>query len=368
MAIVAVARETAAGERRVALVPESVGRLVRAGVQVRVEAGAGAGALIPDQAYTDAGASVVSGPGLFEGADVVVRVRRPSPEEAADLPGGCALIALLQPGVDDGVQAVLAERGIAALALEKVPRITRAQSMDVLSSQSTVAGYKAVLIGAAEMTKFLPMLTTAAGAIPPGKVFVLGAGVAGLQAIATAKRLGAIVSGFDIRPAAAEQVKSLGASFVAAEALAEDAETSGGYAKAQSEEEHQRTLRAIGNHIPDMDLVVSTAQIPGRRAPELITEPMVRSMRPGSVIVDLAAETGGNCALTRAGERVEVDGVTVLGPTNLPSSLPLHASQMFSRNVLTLLQHMLRDGELRIEHEDEIVGPMLVGVPAGVPT
>jgi H+-translocating NAD(P) transhydrogenase subunit alpha len=365
MVRVAVGRETAPGERRVALVPESVGRLVRAGVEVRVERGAGSGALIPDEAYTAAGAEVVEGgAALLEGADLLVRVRRPSHEEAGALPSGIALLALLQPGADESLEALLAARGVTPIALERVPRITRAQSMDVLSSQATVTGYKAVLIGAAEMTKFLPMLTTAAGAIPPAKVFVLGAGVAGLQAIATARRLGAMVSGFDIRPAAAEQIRSLGATVVALEVVAQDAETRGGYAKQQSEEEQARTLRAIAGHISDMDLVVTTAQIPGRPAPTLITEEMVRSMRPGSVIVDLAAETGGNCTLTRPGERVDAGGVTVLGPDNLASSLPLHASQMFSRNVLTLLQHMVRDGALAIAADDEIVGPMLLGAPA----
>ncbi|MEX2571829.1 MAG: NAD(P) transhydrogenase subunit alpha [Gemmatimonadota bacterium] len=365
MVTVEVGKETADGERRVALVPESVARLVRAGVEVRVARGAGDGALIPDAAYEEAGATLV-GPGgaIDSSADVIVRVRRPSAAECSELPKGIALVALLQPGVDPEVEAVLREREVRALALERVPRITRAQSMDVLSSQSTVAGYQAVLMGAREMTKFLPMLTTAAGAIPPAKAFVIGAGVAGLQAIATARRLGAMVSGFDIRPAAAEQVRSLGATFVSNEALAEDAETSGGYAKAQSAEEQQRTLQAIGSHIADMDLVVSTAQIPGRPAPRLITEEMVRSMRPGSVIIDLAAETGGNCELTRPGKNVVVDGVTLVGPLNIASSLPLHASQMFSRNVLTLLQHMIGEDGLNVDPEDDIVGPMLLTAPA----
>jgi H+-translocating NAD(P) transhydrogenase subunit alpha len=369
MVRIAVAKETTPGERRVALVPESVGRLTRGGVEVRVERGAGSGSLIPDSAYEQAGATLATTrEELLEGADVMVSVRRPTVEEARRLPDGLVLVALLQPGSDPDVEESLREAGVTALSLERVPRITRAQSMDVLSSQATVTGYKAVLLGAAAMTKFLPMLTTAAGAIPPARVFVIGAGVAGLQAIATAKRLGAIVSGFDIRPAAAEQVRSLGASFVATEALTQEAETAGGYAREQSTDEQERTLRAIGGHVPDMDLVVTTAQIPGRPAPRLLTAEMVRTMKPGSVIVDLAADTGGNCELTRLGQEIDVDGVRIIGPENLASSLPLHASQMFSRNVLTLLQHLIRDGELALDRQDEIVAPMLLHAPATAAT
>jgi H+-translocating NAD(P) transhydrogenase subunit alpha len=363
MVTVAVLKEETAGERRVALVPESVSRLIRGGVTVRIESGAGGGALIPDVAYEEAGAVIVKDRAeLLGDAEVVLCVRRPTAGTVELLPPGAILIGLLQPESDELLEAVR-ERGVTALALERVPRITRAQSMDVLSSQSTVAGYLAVLLGAAKMTKFMPMLTTAAGAIPPAKALIIGAGVAGLQAIATARRLGAIVSGFDIRPAAAEQVKSLGASFVAAEAIASDAETAGGYAKEQSEADQERTLRALATHIADMDLVITTALIPGRRAPCLITDEMVRTMRPGSVIVDLAAEAGGNCALTTPGEPLSMHGVSILGPINLPSSLPLHASQMFSRNVLTFLQHLIRDGEIQLDREDEIVGPMLVATP-----
>lgn len=363
MATVAIGKETAPGEKRVAMVPESVQRLTRAGVQVRVERGAGSGSMVPDQEYEDAGAEVVDTANLYDGADVVVRVRRPTAEEIGRMPEGKALIALLQPGSPGGVEEALEARSITGMALEKVPRITRAQSMDVLSSQSTVAGYLAVLIGAREITKFLPMLTTAAGAIPPAKVFVIGAGVAGLQAIATARRLGAQVSGFDIRAAAAEQVKSLGATFVEGEAPPADAEAAGGYARAQTGDEEARTLRTIGDHIRDMDLVITTAQIPGREAPKLITEEMVATMKPGSAIVDLAAETGGNCAFTRVGETVERNGVRIVGPSNLPADLPLHASQMFSRNVLTLLRHMLDEDQLKIDTDDEIVGPMIVTRP-----
>ena len=357
---VAVPKETAPGERRVALVPDSVGRLSKSGVEVRVERGAGVSAHFPDEAYAEAGATLVDTGAALAEADVVVKVQPPSPDEAAQLPSGSVLISLLQPAAKGPLLERLNERGVSALSLERVPRITRAQSMDVLSSQSTVAGYRAALLGANALGKFLPMLTTAAGTIAPAKVFVIGAGVAGLQAIATARRLGGVVSGFDIRPAAAEQVQSLGATFVAAETVSAAAEDKGGYARAQSEDEQQRTLLVIHAHIRDQDLVITTAQIPGRPAPRLIAEEMIRDMRPGSVIVDLAAETGGNCALTRAGETVEAHGVTIMGPVNLPSTLPMHASQMFSRNVLTLLQHLIRDGALTIDPADEITGAMLL--------
>jgi NAD(P) transhydrogenase subunit alpha len=366
MVTVAVPRETVPGERRVALVPDSVKRLAAAGVTVRVERGAGAGANLSDAAYTAAGAELADDPAAtLRGVDVVAKVQRPTAAEVALLPDGCTLVALLQSSAGDDLPQRLAARGITSLALERVPRITRAQSMDVLSSQATVAGYKAVLIGAMELDKFLPMLTTAAGSIAPARAFVIGAGVAGLQAIATARRLGAIVSGFDIRPAAAEQVKSLGATFVGPDLLSAAAETAGGYAKEQASDEQARTLATIGGHLPSVDLVITTAQIPGRPAPRLITEEMVASMRPGSVIVDLAAETGGNCAVTRAGETVVVNGVRVMGPVNLASTAPLNASQMFSRNVLTLLQHLIREGTLTVDLDDEITGAMALVPAAG---
>ena len=365
MVTVLVPRETVPGETRVALVPDSVKRLSAGGVQVRVERGAGALANISDAAYEAAGATLVGDEiGGYSGVDVVAKVQRPSATEADRLPEGSTLIALLQPGTADDLAQRLAARGITALALEKVPRITRAQSMDVLSSQATVAGYKAVLLGAMELDKFLPMLTTAAGSIAPARCFVFGAGVAGLPAIATARRLGAIVSAFDIRAAAAEQVKSLGASFVASEVVSAAAETAGGYAKEQAEDEQQRTLATIGGHLPGVDLVITTAQIPGRPAPRLITAEMVASMRPGSVIIDLAAETGGNCAVTRAGETVEVNGVKVIGPVNIAATAPLHASQMFSRNVQTLLQHLVKEGTLTIDLDDEITGAMTLSPAA----
>jgi NAD(P) transhydrogenase subunit alpha len=281
-------------------------------------------------------------------------------DEVTRLPPGAALLALLAPSRNGSLLALLADLQITALALELVPRITRAQSMDVLSSQSTVAGYKAVLVGAAALPRFLPMLTTAAGTVSPARVFVIGAGVAGLQAIATARRLGGVVSAFDVRPAAREQVQSLGASFVAAELVAASAETSGGYARAQGEDEAGRTRDALAAHLRQVDLVITTAQVPGRDAPRLITAAMVASMREGSVIVDLAAESGGNCELTRAGETVQAGAVTIIGPRNLAATVPYHASQMFSRNVVALVAEMSHEAALRIDADNEILGPMTV--------
>lgn len=350
---IGVPRETATGERRVALSPESVARLVKSGVEVAVERGAGVQANFPDELYEKAGAQL-SDPWT---ADTVVKVQKPTADEASRLPKGAVLISLVPIATSAELLQQLASAGVSILGLERVPRITRAQSMDILSSQATIAGYKAVLIGAAEMGKILPMLTTAAGNIPPAKAFVLGAGVAGLMAIATARRLGAVVSGFDIRAAAREQVLSLGATFVGPEPSA-DAEAAGGYARAQTEEEQRQTMEAMATHLKDQDLVVTTAQIPGRPAPRLITAAMVATMRPGAVIVDLAAETGGNCELTRTGETTVHNGVSVIGATNLPSSVPHHASLMFSKNVFTLLQHLIKDGSITLNVDDEITGPM----------
>ena len=358
---ISVPTETAPREQRVALPPDSVARLTKAGVEIAVQRGAGIRAGFRDDAYSAAGAKLIDDARTaFGGARVVVKVQPPSEQELALLDEGTVLISLLRPGQSADLYAKLAARRITALALELVPRITRAQSMDVLSSQATVAGYKAVLLGAAELGKFLPMLTTAAGNITPAKVFVIGAGVAGLQAIATARRLGGVVSAFDVRPAAKEQVQSLGASFVAAELVSSSAEAAGGYARAQTQDEQQRTLAAIGTHIKDVDLVVTTAQIPGKPAPRLVTADMVRTMRAGAVIVDLAAETGGNCELSKPGEIVHENGVSVLAPLNLPSTVAFHASQMFGRNVLTLLQHLLKDGNVLIDLDDEITGAMVV--------
>ena len=357
---IGVPKETAPRERRVALAPDSIARLVKAGAQVVVERGAGAAASFADEAYAAAGATIAATAADAFAADVVTKVQRPTPDEARAFKNGAVLISLLQPAASADLLPVLSDRKVTALSLERVPRITRAQSMDVLSSQSTVAGYKAVLIGASMMPKFLPMLTTAAGNIAPAKTFVLGAGVAGLQAIATARRLGAIVSAFDVRPAVKEQVQSLGATFVAAEAITADAEDKGGYAREQSSEQQERTANLLHGHLKQMDLVITTAQIPGRPAPKLITEPMVADMRPGSVIVDLAAESGGNCAVTRAGETINANGVLVYGAVDIPSTVPTHASQMFGRNVLTLLQHLMKDGTVTIDLGDEIAGPMCV--------
>jgi len=360
---ISVLTERADGEQRVALVPENVAKLVKAGATVVVQAGAGARAFYADAAYVAAGATIADDAATaISGADVVAKVQRPLADELSSLPAGITLICMLNAQSAGDLIQQLATQGVSTLALERVPRITRAQSMDVLSSQATIAGYKAVLMGAAALPRILPMMTTAAGSLTPGKAFVIGAGVAGLQAIATARRLGAIVSGFDVRPAAAEQVQSLGATFVKSDVVSAAAEDKGGYAKAQSQDDAARTLETIGNHIVSQDLVITTAAIPGRAAPRLITAEMVHRMKPGSVIVDLAAETGGNCELTKFGETVVENGVTIIGPRNLPATQPMHASQMFGRNVFTLLTHLTsKEGNtLVVDPADEITGAMLV--------
>ena len=354
---IGVPRETASRERRVALMPAAVSRFVKAGVEVVVEQGAGASAFVPDSQYTDAGALLVPTAHAFD-ADLVLKVQRPAAEEVGLLREGSALIALMQPAASADLLSSLAARRVTSFAMELVPRTTKAQSMDVLSSQATVAGYQAVLLGASRTGRLLPMLTTAAGTIPPGKVFVLGAGVAGLQAIATARRIGAVVSAFDVRPVVKEQVQSLGATFVEVPQVA--AEAAGGYAAALDDSSQARVLEAVGKHIVDQDLVITTAQIPGKKAPLLVTADMVGRMRPGAVIVDLAAETGGNCELTRAGETVERNGVTILGPLNVPSDIPYHASQMYSKNVQTFVEYIMKEGKLVLDLNDPITGPMCV--------
>ena len=358
---ISVPTETSPREHRVALAPDSASRLVKSGIEVAVQRGAGLHAGFRDDAYTAIGATLMDDArSVLAGGQVVVKVQPPSRDEVALLGDGATLVSLMRPGQHAEIAQELAKRRVNALALELVPRITRAQSMDVLSSQSTVAGYKAVLLGAAELGKFLPMLTTAAGNISPAKVFIIGAGVSGLQAIATARRLGGVVSAFDVRPAAKEQVQSLGATFVAADLVSASAEAAGGYARAQTDEEQRRTLAAIAAHIKDVDLVITTAQIPGRRAPMLVTADMVQSMRAGAVIVDLASETGGNCELSKPGETLRAYDVTIIGPLNLASTVAFHASQMFGRNILALLQHLIKDAKLTIDPADEITGAMLV--------
>jgi NAD(P) transhydrogenase subunit alpha len=361
---VAVLKETRTGERRVALVPQGVQELVKAGLTVSVESGAGVRASVSDALYAEAGAEIAgSAAEALAGAEMVLRVNPPATEgtdEVATLPEGVVLVSYLSPLTRPRLIQRLVERRVTAVSMEMVPRITRAQSMDALSSQATVAGYKAVLMAADHLPKFLPMFTTAAGTIRPGKVLVLGAGVAGLQAIATARRLGAVVEAFDVRPAVKEQVQSLGARFLEAEEEV-TAEGEGGYAKELSEEQHEKELALIAGAIPEADIVITTAQIPGREAPVLITEEMVRSMRPGSVIVDLAAESGGNCVLTKAEETVTHEGVTILGPTNLPATIPVHASQMYSKNIVTLLREMLDgEGNLALDFENDVIGPATV--------
>jgi NAD(P) transhydrogenase subunit alpha len=349
--VVGVPRETAAGERRVALVPETVRRLTGEGVTVSVERGAGEEASFFDEDYVEAGARTTDD--VYAEADVVCTVRRPSLDEADRLRAGTTLVGLLAPLAAPELARKLADGGVTSFSLDQVPRITRAQPLDALSSQSTVAGYKAVLLAASALGKFFPMLTTAAGTIVPARVLVLGAGVAGLQAIATARRLGAVVSAFDVRPVVKEQVESLGAKFLELEIEGEEA--AGGYAAALSEEQHRREQDLIAEAVAGSDAVVTTALIPGQPAPLLITEEAVASMRPGSVIVDLAAEAGGNAAVTEPGRTVVHHRVTVIGDTNLPSTMPVHASQMYSRNVASFLGVIVKDGELALDFDDEIV-------------
>ena len=358
---VCVLRESRAGERRVALVPAEVGALAKMGVEVAVETGAGEEASFLDDAFLDVGASVCeSAAQALEGSDVVVKINPPSTgangsaDEIAALPEGIVLISFVSPVANLELVRRLADARVTTLAMDQVPRITRAQKMDALSSQATVAGYRASLLAATHLGKFLPMFMTAAGTIPPARVLILGAGVAGLQAIATARRLGAVVEAFDIRPAVKEQVQSLGAKFLEAE-LDESAEDEGGYARALSEEKHQQELDLIGGRLPETDAVITTANIPGARAPVLITAAMAATMRPGSVIIDLAGESGGNCELSEYGKVVVRDGVIIVAPENLPSELPTHASQMYARNVTSFLQDIVEDGELKLDFDDEVV-------------
>jgi NAD(P) transhydrogenase subunit alpha len=349
---IGVPKETAANERRVALTPDAVARLSKGGFEIAIERGAGAAAHFPDEAYRTAGATISDRPSVVSESDIVLQVQAPTPTELAQYREGGALVAFFQPASD--LLRQLAQRKLTAFTLVLLPRITRAQPMDVLSSQATVGGYKAVLLAASAAGRVLPMLVTAAGTLSAARVLVLGAGVAGLQAIATARRLGAIVSAFDVRPAVKEQVQSLGAIFLEL-AIAEHAETAGGYAKELSEETHRRELAFLADAVKDADIVITTAAIPGKKAPVLVTAAAVQGMKPGSVIVDLAAETGGNCELTQPGADIVRDGVTILGPLNLPSTVPLHASQMYAKNVSAFLGHIVQEGKLRLDFEDQII-------------
>ncbi len=376
--IIGVPKEITPGERRVALDPPSVKTLVDQGLELLLESGAGEEAGFRDSAYEDAGARIApEAAQVLGGADIVVKVQPPialgalGPGETSAVAGdaahevdllteGAALISLLKPLDELALHRRLAKRVISAFAMELMPRITRAQSMDALSSQSTLAGYEAVLLAAAALPRIFPMMVTAAGTLQPSKVLVVGAGVAGLQALGTAKRLGAVTFAYDTRPVVREQVESIGARFVELDLATEDAEDAGGYATEQTEEFYLRQRKLLGDHVAACDVVITTALVPGQQAPRLIEEAAVKAMRPGSVIVDLAAEKGGNCACTEPDREVVVHGVTVIGWTNLPARVPAHASQMYGRNITTFLTHLIEDGELRFDLEDEITRGTLV--------
>ena len=350
---VATPRELTHDERRVALVPDTATKLIASRLDVAVEAGAGAGAFIPDDAFDAVGVKVIThAADLLKDADAVLKVQAPMRTEVELLREGAVLISFLQPSTQGDIVRALASRGVTAFSLELLPRISRAQSMDALSSQASAAGYKAVLMAAARIGKLFPMMMTAAGTVAPTRVLVMGAGVAGLQAIATARRLGAVVFAYDVRPAVKEEVQSLGATFI--ELALETQEGEGGYAREQSEEFLRKQRQLIGEHIAKSDVVITTAAVPGRKAPLLVTGEMVKGMRPGSVIVDLAAETGGNVELTEAGKEVDVGGVTIIGTRNIPSTMPLTTSQLYARNVANLLLHLVKDGAIALDFADEI--------------
>jgi len=354
---IAVPKETTPGERRVALTPDAAATLVKSGLEVLAESGAGAGAFHLDSAYEAAGVRIVQDAAtLYAQADVVLKVQKPTLAEIDQLRQGTVLVSFLHALTSPDLVERLAARGVTSFGMEGIPRISRAQKMDALSSQANIAGYKAVLVAAASLPKFFPMLMTAAGTVFAAKALIIGAGVAGLQAIATARRLGAQVWGYDVRPVVKEQVESLGAKFLEFDIGVSDAEDKGGYAKALSEEASRRQRQMLGEKTKEFDVVVTTALVPGKPAPRLVTKETVAGMRPGSVIVDLAAETGGNCELTVPDEVVVAHGVTIHGPTNLPATVPGHASQLYARNVTELLREFVKDGALALNFEDEIVG------------
>ena len=363
---IGVPREIATGERRVALIPESLKGVVAAGGEVTIERGAGVEAGFLDEAYENAGARIAdSAAEVLGGSDLVLKVQPPRMRESGkheidDMREGAALISFLQPLNETERVERLAKRRLSAFSMELMPRITRAQSMDALSSQSTIAGYRAVLLAAAALPRIFPMLVTAAGTLKPAKLLVIGAGVAGLQALGTAKRLGAVTSAYDTRAAVKEQVQSLGAKFVELDLAPGDAEDAGGYARAQSEEFYEKQRVALGKHVAASDVVITTALVPNQPAPRLITAAAVAQMKPGSVVVDLAAEAGGNCELTEPDAEIVKHGVTLIGYTNLPSQVSNHASQMYAQNLVTFLQHLMKAGSLRIDFEDEITRGTLV--------
>lgn len=365
--IVAVPKEAYPGERRIALIPQTVPALIKAGLEVAVEAGAGEGVNSQDADFEAQGARVEQDRHrLLSQADIVLMVRGPGSDPdfpAADLDAlkqGALLIGFLEPLAEPDIMKELAQRKLTVFAMELMPRTTLAQSMDALSSMATIAGYKAVLAAADASPKLFPMFMTAAGTITPSRVFVLGAGVAGLQAIATARRLGAVVEAFDIRPVVKEQVESLGAKFIQLELETQDAEDAGGYATAQSEDFYRRQQQLMAERIQSSDVVITTAAVPGKRSPVLISEEVVAGMRPGSVIVDIAAEKGGNCAVTKPGEKIVHKGVTVIGPLNLPAQVPVHASQMYAKNISSFLLHIVKEGKLELDLQDEITKAALV--------
>jgi len=354
--IAAILKEISPGENRVAATPKTVKELIKSGLTVRVQSGAGVASFFADQDYTDAGAEVISDIStLTNDVDIILKVAPATPEEMDAFPQGSAYVSLMQTTRDIPQVRKLTDKNMTGFSMHLIPRTTLAQSMDALSSQANIAGYKSVLVGATHLPVYMPLLMTAAGTIPPAKVLILGAGVAGLQAIATAKRLGAQVEAFDVRPEVKEQVESLGAKFVEVESDSDDGVGEGGYAKETSEDYKQRQQELIKQHIAKSDLVITTALIPGRPAPLLIPTDMVNGMKPGSVIMDLAAENGGNCELTKGDQMVNHNGVVIDGTINLPSTMPVHASQLYAKNVSTFVTYMMKEGELNLDLEDEII-------------
>jgi H+-translocating NAD(P) transhydrogenase subunit alpha len=352
--IIGIPKEVAADENRVALVPETVAKLVKAGFKVSLEKGAGVKANFTDADYEKAGASLSSADEIFSSSDILIKVRAATSAEISRIKKGTVYISFLNPLAEPATSAQLAKQGVTAFSMELIPRTSRAQSMDALSSQANIGGYKAVLVAANAIGKYLPMLTTAAGTVPPAKVLVIGVGVAGLQAIATARRLGAVVSAFDIRPEVKEQVMSLGAKFVEAK-IEVDARAEGGYAKEVSEDTKRKLQEALAESVAASDIVITTAQVPGKKAPVLVTREMVARMKSGSVVIDMAAEQGGNVEGSKPGETVASGGASILGPVNLPSSMPVHASQLYSRNILSLLGLLVKDGKLNLDFNDDII-------------